>query len=411
VIYESFKNQKKQKPPGWLVENIAEASKNARKIYLLYITFLAYCALSVAGTSDRQIILNESIRLPLMNADVSAIGFFLVAPLMAILLFVYLQLYLSRIHGLITDLRTSYAPIEKRRLYPWLLNIAEDPEPGFIGKLQRGIAQCSLWWLLPAVLMLFAFWFVKTHWPVLSRVVGVLPILGTLVVLYFWSHYEASQYKSRSRIIQVLGFLFKGKAKVALASIVLAFEIVLLCCLIPWAARGGKYPSLKPWICVDLSYQVFTTKPEEGHPNIYWAKLREAHLEGADFTSTVLTGAELRGANLQGANLSGAKLQGAYLAFANLQGANLMFAKFQGANLWSANLQGAYLKGANLQEAFLMDADLRGIHLEKAPSEDELRDLTRLLSKAETLYEAKIDSELQERLHENHPHLFWPPKD
>jgi len=86
VISEPSKNQKKQKPPDWLVENIAEASKNARKIYLLYITFLAYCALSVAGTPDRQIILNGSIRLPLIDADVSVIGFFLVAPLMAILL-------------------------------------------------------------------------------------------------------------------------------------------------------------------------------------------------------------------------------------------------------------------------------------------------------------------------------------
>ncbi len=53
------KGQKAKEPkpeaPGWLLDNIAEASKNARKIYLLYIGFLAYCALTVVSTTGRQI--------------------------------------------------------------------------------------------------------------------------------------------------------------------------------------------------------------------------------------------------------------------------------------------------------------------------------------------------------------------
>ncbi len=501
MISEPSKNQKKQEPPDWLVENIAEASKNARRIYLLYGSFLAYCAVTVAGTSDRQIILNETARLPLLNVDVSLTGFFTVGPLAAIFFFIYLQLYVTRIKGLVADLRTNYGQIEKRRLYPWILNIAEDPEPGFIGRLQRGFAQFSLWWLLPMVLMLFAFWFVKKHDPILSYVVGALPILGTLIVLYFWCHYEDIQYKSKFKIGQVLGFILNERGKTILASIVLIFEIFLLLFIIPWAMKGGKYDFLKPWICVDLSYQVLVTKPEEEYPNIYWLDLRKAHLEGADLTSAILKRADLRdaylrqanmsylnleganlmdaelqganlwyaelqgvdlrfaelqgavlpyaklqGANLMAANLQGAKLwyaelqgvdltyaklqgavlrganlQGAVLRGANLQGVDLENAKLQGANLWQANLQGAVLRGSNFEGADLRGsnfegadlrgADLRGIYLEIVPSEYELRDLTGLLSKAKTLYEAEIDSELRGRLEKNYSHLLEPPKD
>lgn len=50
-----------------LLDNIAEASKNARRIYLIYIGFLVYCALTVVSTSDRQMILNEPAHLPIKS--------------------------------------------------------------------------------------------------------------------------------------------------------------------------------------------------------------------------------------------------------------------------------------------------------------------------------------------------------
>ncbi len=136
---------KKEKDPGWLIDNIEKASINARRIYLLFIGFLAYCALTVASTKDRQIILNETAHLPIVNLDVPLNGFFLLAPVIAVFVFIYLQLYVHRLKGLITDLRTNYPSVEKRRLYPWMLNIAEDPEPGIIGRLQKIMFNFSLW--------------------------------------------------------------------------------------------------------------------------------------------------------------------------------------------------------------------------------------------------------------------------
>ncbi|MCW4048248.1 MAG: pentapeptide repeat-containing protein, partial [Candidatus Bathyarchaeota archaeon] len=370
-------NKKKQKPPHWLIDNIAEASKNARRIYLLYVSFLAYCALTVATTSDRQIILDDVVRLPFLHLDVSLIGFFIIAPLAVIFLFIYLQLYLARIKGLITDLRGNYAPIEKRRLYPWMLNIAEDPEAGSVGKLQEGVTKISLWWLLPLILVLFALWFVKKHDPILSYVIGgVFPVLGTLSVIYFWCCYEGVQCKFKFKIKGVPGFLLNQRNKTILVSLVLIFEIFLLFFIIPWAMRGGvkvrnEYMEyiigsepdffLKPWICVDLSYQVLATKPEEEYERIYWVDLKKAHLEGADLTCTILKKADLRSAYFQQAEMAYINLQGANLWNANLQGANLVGADLQGASLGNANLQGANLGGANLQKANFWGADLQGV--------------------------------------------------
>ena len=67
----------RKKAPDWLIENIAEASKNARQIFILLIGLYAYCALTVVSTTDEQIILNDMARLPILNIDVPLNGFFI----------------------------------------------------------------------------------------------------------------------------------------------------------------------------------------------------------------------------------------------------------------------------------------------------------------------------------------------
>jgi len=51
--------------------------KTPARIYLLYIGFLAYCALTVVSTTDRQIVLNEPAKLPIINVEVALNGIFL----------------------------------------------------------------------------------------------------------------------------------------------------------------------------------------------------------------------------------------------------------------------------------------------------------------------------------------------
>ena len=80
MMDKEIPQRKKEKSPEWIINNIAEASRNARVIYLLFIGFLAYCAITIANTKDVQLILNETSHLPIINIDVPINGFFILSP-------------------------------------------------------------------------------------------------------------------------------------------------------------------------------------------------------------------------------------------------------------------------------------------------------------------------------------------
>jgi hypothetical protein len=333
----SIRAEKEKSPaPDWIIDNITEVSKNAQHVFFIFIALLAYCAISITGTADRQVILNSTVQLPLLDSSVSLDGFFLLAPVLAILTFTYLQLYLQRLYGLIDQLKQNYKALESRRLYPSFLNISEEPEPGFVGILQRSIAQLFLWWLLPLVLLMFSFWYTKKHEPTLSYIVGSYPLIGLLVVIYFWRQRERKADLLTDRI----------PIKILLVVIIVC-DLFLLFYLIPRANSGVLYAVdksnrsrwtnfLSSWSSVDLSYQVLISEQKKEY-DTYWVNLENAHLEGANLTHTILKQANLQKAHLQSSNLTNATLRGA-----QLEGANFLGAAMPGADLSYAKLSGAH---------------------------------------------------------------------
>ncbi|KKL59216.1 hypothetical protein LCGC14_2217560, partial [marine sediment metagenome] len=271
----------KPEAPDWLFNNIAEASKNARSIYLLYLGFVSYCLLTAFGTTDRQIFLNEQVSLPIIKVDVSLYGFFIVAPIIAIFIFLYLQLYLGRLKGLLSDLRENYAPLEKRRLYPWMLNIADDPEPGFMGWLQRSIVILSLWWSLPLTLAVFAISIIRKHDEWLSYGLSALPLFATVFIIYFWLHHERDSDKEfGGRLRRISLFARKHPAKTLLSVLILLFTLLML--FIPYAHRGEFI-----LFNLDLRQEKLITEPDVDYKGLYWADLKLARLEGANLYNVV----------------------------------------------------------------------------------------------------------------------------
>lgn len=448
---------KKKESPLWLSESIIRASKSVFIVFLIYIGLLVYLSLAVIGISDRQIIINKTVTLPILNMDIAINGFFITVPLVAMLFFVCFQLYLYKMKAFL-----------------------KDSESGLIGKLYRIMIAFFLWATLPLFLILVAFKYVKTHEPVLSYVIGSTPIIGTLVVLGFLRSFKSfPQKKSLRRIIlRVISVLS-----------IIAVELFLLMFLIP-RAREGLFPRkfrgnlenfLNHIAFVNLSHQKLITEPKEGYKNLPWGNfkgirlegallrhviLKRAHLksaflhnskmefavlEGADLSfanllqvnfwnanlrganlfHAYLLGANLREANFQNANLRGADLRYAHLSQANFQEADLSLTdtqyadlwtvNFQGANFFHANLQGislsksnlteANLKDANLQRASLWKANLRGANFEQA----DLRGAEGLeveqLAEVKTLYKAKLDLELLRQIEEKYPHLLEKPEE
>jgi uncharacterized protein YjbI with pentapeptide repeats len=117
--------------------------------------------------------------------------------------------------------------------------------------------------------------------------------------------------------------------------------------------------------------------------NLNKVDLSDAYLVEAILLKTNFENAKLNGANLTASSLIYAKLKGAELKLAQLVGANFAAADLKEVNLFSADLKGATFENANLEGAILFGA--------KNLTVDQL-------SKAKTLYNAKLDPELEEEL-------------
>lgn len=328
-----------EKPPSpdWLLSNIAESSKTAQQVFFVLASLLAYSALTIVGTADRQIILNSTVQLPVLNVAVSMTGFFLVAPALSLVLFVYMQFFLQRVNGLLIQMASEYSPVEQRRLYPSLMNIARDPEPGIAGVLQRATASFSLWWAIPLIFLLFSFWFVKAHDHRLSYVVGLWPLLGLVIVLFFRRQYDLNDRTGLWYPTVVIP-----------AAIIIILNLLLLIFIIPSANAGTLYHNyelspdftakqslLQTWTTVNVSYQVLVVEQKKEY-NTFWVDLEDAHLEGANLTHSILKLANLRNAHFRAARLlnttvRGAQLQGADFTGATVKGADFAYADITGA--------------------------------------------------------------------------------
>lgn len=134
------------------------------------------------------------------------------------------------------------------------------------------------------------------------------------------------------------------------------------------------------------------------------ATLSSAKLERAVLQRTDMLGADLGLANcvetdLYQANMVDANCMGAYMLRANLEGTYLKCTNLQGAYLVEANMRSAYLGDANLQGAILERADLRGAYLEGSN-----------LERAKSLFDARLDPDVEARLRHDHPQLFEQAK-
>lgn len=146
----------------------------------------------------------------------------------------------------------------------------------------------------------------------------------------------------------------------------------------PWPKNTLYLPELNIWEALKLD------DPKKLDWKDHTIKLRERHLEGADFRfakfgkadlqEAQLQGALLTGAQFQGASLYKAQLQGVLLFGAQLRGAVLSEAQFQGAMLGLTDLQGAWFTKAQLQGAILIEAQLQGAMLLEAQLQGALLD-------------------------------------
>jgi len=341
-------------------EAVEKCAETVNRGMLSLLAVALFCLLTTLGGADRSLVASEaSIRLPFAEVPISFVGFLVVAPLLLIVLTVYLHVF----YGYWRELDTTRLAQGLTETYPTLFGIDR--------KIAHLLTAFIFYWLTPLVIGAIA-------WKALARYEwGLSLTLLTFLVtvgLVLLQAVRLGPGKSRRILITFVGAL--GILMLAAASTgVLGRGILQRRLSLPgadltkvdlrWANLQGANLVGADLTNVDLQ-GASLTKASLARAKITDADLRGVNLAGADFTRADLTRAKLVGATLTGASLTRADLPLADLARANLTAANLSEADLTKANLHRADLPRADLAEANLDRANLAEADLKAANLTKA---------------------------------------------
>ena len=384
---------------GELQKALNEAAGKASVLWTTFITFQLYLAIAFGSVTHRDLFLETSIKLPLLNVDLALVGFFVVAPLLLLIFHFYLFLQLLGLASKAKDYNTllvdeAPAASDQRYLrqrldvFPILQFLAgpSDQRAGFSGYSLRLITWITLVAMPVLILLQGQVTFLPYHreWIVWLQRVAVL--IDLALIWYFWIHLRSDDDSSKGVGRKAWIYLGGGAGTlcvVIFSTYLATFPGELMKTYLPEPSsllallfeggvdtvsgrpRGNVFSNR-----LVLTDQSFVVDPEKldkiavsrsfHDRDLRLAVLNRANLRKVDFTGAQLQGAELGGAQLQGARLDGAQLQGASLDGARLQGASLDGAQLQGAELGGAQLQGASLERAQLQGARLDGAQLQG---------------------------------------------------
>jgi uncharacterized protein YjbI with pentapeptide repeats len=399
---------------------VGDISESARKLFLAMLVACLYSWLTIATTTDVNLITNRaSSPLPIIQTSIPIVGFYVVAPLLLLCVYFYFHFYLQKLWEELGTLPAVFP--DGRRLHersdPWLLNDlvrshvwrlkADRP---FMSYFQQFISVVLAWWLVP--ITLFFFWgrYLPRHdfyWTTLQVVLLAISIVGA-VSLY---HLAGSTLRGAERRSFSWGALTELRTYAAIGSFVAAGVVLMLLSIgairgvpprqSPWwtnqpAGRWGWVPramapfdyspfanlrdadlSEKPsnWTGnadkeLDLVKGAAISQCTPGKPcrvpDLRYADASGAFLAKANLEGAWLEGANLRFSDLRQARLTGARLTSAFLTEADLSGAHLRWIRLIGAELSHAGLKGADLDGANLNRAHLNEAVLTGADLSGA---------------------------------------------
>ena len=405
------------------LDNVKHISESARKLFLAVLAACLYSWLTIATTTDVNLITNRSSSpLPVIQTTIPIVGFYWVAPLLLLCVYFYFHFYLQKLWEELGSLPATLQdgrPLHTK-VDPWLLNdlvrshlpLLNVSRP-FLSYFQLWISVLLAWWMMPLTMLFFWGRYLTRHesigtiFHIVLLVISLIAAgclyrlaVGTLRRTerkpFTWSRALKSGRVYRIGAVAVsVGILFALISAHALKATWLSeTDPIAWIGYFPVANLKSAEVSQKKstWsrdrhddpdsvIGAQLAW-VDLRFAQANRAFFAWADLTRADLayatlDSADLTGATLTGADLihtalQGADLAGADLESATLDHAYLSRANFTGADLSHTKstgavrLDGADLTRANLTHAYLEGVNLTGAKLIGANLSDAHLASA---------------------------------------------
>lgn len=391
-----------------------ETSKAAQNLFLTLLLVCVYSWLTISTTIDVKLVTNSvSSPLPIIGASIPIVTFYVVSPLILVVLYIHFNIYLQRLWEALAELPAVFPDgrLLDRRISPWLLTglvranlrLLGDSSLPLLG-LQLLTSMLLAWWLVPLTLFLLWLRYLSAHdMSVTSLHVLLLSIsVGAGITLHrlavstlrgetatsfrwwrFWENVRVQNYGGGLTIFLFFIFLSYGITwGVRYSHPRHFFDNDLSNVEIEEASSSEEQSTkLERWAPLLLSFigsdpfpdfrnEEVSTKPpswsglkEEELDYVKGPRLSKKYLRFLMADNAFLVKAVFDYCNLQRAEFEGTDLRKADLQYADLRWANFYKAKLGKANLKSADLRRALLWSADLSGATLEDTKLDGARL------------------------------------------------
>lgn len=341
------------------LKGVESASKAAGRIWATSVLACLYCWLTIAGTTDAQFFgAEQQAALPFIQMKMSMIGFYVAAPLILLVVFLYLQFSLQVLWEVYATLPAIFPDGRKlhERASPFFLSSIVRAQFSRLGaraglaKWQARLAWLLGWWLVP--LTLCWIWersLVARLWWITAPQIAAIAI-GIAAALFFGRIARDTLHGDSGRIWRSRReWLRESRSKwEILAGVVMAASFGFLSVY----AYAGPFPA------AELQYAriaVVSSGTEES------ASIAEQAGRGIDLTGRNLRYANAVGAELSNANFTHADLAHAQLWIADLRDAHFERSRLDGASLGSADLRGALFAFTDLRNVTWIGANLEGV--------------------------------------------------
>ena len=365
----------------FLKEALDKSSSHNSRLLLLLLLFLVYALVTVATTTDLQLLIPDSkVRLPIVDVELPLFEFYIVSPILIVIFHFNMLFNLLQHSKKLYEWDKNSEDGDRLLIYPFIFNFLvsfkkkddENDDP-----LKR-IMQMVIYVFPPSILLYIQVTFSAYHSLGMTFFHFFLIVADCFLVFMYWTMIKwpaeliPRWYNSFKNIWVIIRRNLPFWVPIFFLIFISLGNLIILLLVKQVDIKYLTY--IKPVIpqLVLIDQTLVASPPSDEIIQRYLAMGKSEGDALADFAKGLnLRGRDLKFAvfynsNLQKADLIEAKLQGAHLSGARLQGANLYKAKLQGAHLSGARLQGANLDGAELQSAKLDGTHLQGVDLSKA---------------------------------------------
>ena len=168
---------------SWIPEAIRTSSDSVHQSFIAFTGVAAYCALTLTSITDRDLLLNNRVELPVLSITVSLQMFAIVGPILTFIFFLYMHVGLVNLAELLTRGKKAGVTegVWNNFINRFLSQQLGFSKPGFLERVQYPLFLLGLYLSLPFILALTFITFVKIRDPVLSNAL-LLSLVGSIIV-------------------------------------------------------------------------------------------------------------------------------------------------------------------------------------------------------------------------------------